>query len=1012
VSSSANAASLRVRISADLADIKQGLAVLRGDLSSLKKTAEASIPSLGGWTGGLKAVRNQVLGLAAAYASIASLHTLGDMADEATALRGRVRSAKGDYEGILKVAQDTRTGLTSTVDLYARMERSTRSQGLSQQRLLKLTNSVNQAIKLSYTSTGAGEAAVMQFGQALASGTLRGDELNSVLEQTPRLAEAIASGLGISVGQLKQFAQQGKLTTDVLIKALESQSGVLEKEFAAMPQTIGDAMTQLRNAFLDYVGDVDQSTGASQQFAAAIRKVASDLPRYLDPLLAVSAKLVENFDTLAVAVGTYFAVQAVAAAVSGVTALIRGLAALRTAIVAAELSAVGLRAALATMGGPITLAIAALTAGIYYLYQRTQDAKRAAEEHTAALEANKNMALASRDAALADAKAKRQQAADTLKAARAAFEEARYKSQAVGTDIGGGGPMGMPRASMGDADGNVQAMRGAMLSAAQQLDDWDKQIKALESATVDSVGKTAAAAVTGTGKAIAASNALTRDEVQRQLKALDQMYADHLVGIKSYYAQREQLQKRAIDLEIEQARAELAVTAAKNGANGQDSSTVLEKRRSLEEKILTLQRDRAEIGVSGAREQKAAEEELAKSLEEIYVRQLEQQGKLAAARRAELEAQYKDLKAKLLAGGDLDGVARVNLYIDTQIARTQLDQFATQASATASQLRAEESAVSAQMEAGTLGYVQGEQRLEAIRQQARATLAKLLADQRAYLATLDPSSSEYAQAFTGMAQIQTDLANIDASLNQTRQGFEDSGYNAVTKFLTNLREGSMTAADAFRQLVADFAAGVADMYSQTLGKQAISAVSSLFGASGDASADAAATAATTATAAATAGTALTTASASAASILTTAGTTLAATIVAAAQSAAATLAAANSTSILGAAHAGGVAGSFTMFRSGINPAIFAGAPRYHTGGVAGLTSKEVPAILERGETIRTRQQERALQARQADGQGSRRVTTPIVAIGDDAVANAMAGAAGEDVVLTHVRNNWGGLSRG
>ncbi|MCW0398774.1 hypothetical protein NB688_000588 [Xanthomonas sacchari] len=1006
MSISANAASLRVRISADLADIKQGLALLRGDLSSLKKTAESSMPNMGGWTGGLKAVRNQVLGLAAAYASIASLHTLGDMADEATALRGRVRAAKGDYEGILKVAQDTRTGLTSTVDLYARMERSTRSQGLSQQRLLKLTNSVNQAIKLSYTSTGAGEAAVMQFGQALASGALRGDELNSVLEQTPRLAEAIANGAGISVGQLKQVAQQGKLTTDVLIKALESQSGVLEKEFAAMPQTIGDAMTQLRNSFLDYVGDVDQSTGASQQFAAAIRKLATDLPRYLDPLLVVAAKLVENFDTLAVAVGTYFAVQAVAAAVSGITALIRGFAALRTAIVAVELSAVGLRAALATMGGPITLAIAALTAGIYYLYQRTQDAKRAAEEHTAALEANKNMALASKDAALADAKAKRQQAVDTLKAARAAFEEARYKSQAVGTDIGGGGPMGMPRVSMGNADGGVQKARSAMLSAAQQLDDWDKQIKALESATVDSVEKTTSNALSATGKAIAASNALTRDEVQRQLKALDQLYADNLVGIKAYYAQREQLQKRAIDLEIEQARAELAVATAKNSATGQDSTSVLEKRRNLEEKILTLQRDRAEVGITGARDQKAAEEELAKSVEEIYIRQLEQQGQLATARRSELEAQYKDLKAKLRAGGDLDSVARVNLYIDTQVAKTQLEQFATKASATTSQLSAQESAISAQMEAGTLGYVEGEKRLEAVRQQARTTLARLLADQKAYLATLDPNSPEYAQAVTGMAQLQTDLANVSASLNQTRQGFEDSGYSAVSNFLTNIRQGSMTAAEAFRQLVADFAAGVADMYSQTLGKQAISMISSLFG--GGAGEDASAG---TATAAASTGIALTTASTTAAGILTTAGTTLAATIVAAAQAAAATLAAANSTSILGAAHAGGVAGSFTMFRSGINPAIFAGAPRYHTGGVAGLTSKEVPAILERGETIRTRQQERALQARQAQRSGGDRVTTPIVAIGDDAVANALAGAAGENVVITHVRNNWGTLSR-
>lgn len=91
--------------------------------------------------------------------------------------------------------------------------------------------------------------------------------------------------------------------------------------------------------------------------------------------------------------------------------------------------------------------------------------------------------------------------------------------------------------------------------------------------------------------------------------------------------------------------------------------------------------------------------------------------------------------------------------------------------------------------------------------------------------------------------------------------------------------------------------------------------------------------------------------------------------------------------------------------------LFGQAPRYHSGGIAGLKPDEVPAILQTGERVLSRRQTAAYEASLSakDGGG---VTTPIVAIGDDAVANALASAAGEKVVVTHVRNNWGGLSRG
>lgn len=98
-------------------------------------------------------------------------------------------------------------------------------------------------------------------------------------------------------------------------------------------------------------------------------------------------------------------------------------------------------------------------------------------------------------------------------------------------------------------------------------------------------------------------------------------------------------------------------------------------------------------------------------------------------------------------------------------------------------------------------------------------------------------------------------------------------------------------------------------------------------------------------------------------------------------------------------------------RSGLNPMLFGAAPRYHKGGIAGLGPNEVPAVLEKGEEVLTRNDPRHRNNAGQNGGGTI-VKQPIVAIGDRAVADAISGAAGEQAVITHVRNNWDALTRG
>jgi len=182
------------------------------------------------------------------------------------ALTNKIRLVTRDSEHLARtqndlfnLAQDTRGSLEGTSDLYARLSRSTKNLTLSDQALLDITESVNQAVTISGSSAASSAAALFQFGQGLAADALRGQELNSIMEQTPRLARAIADGMDIELGALREVAAQGLLTADVVVKALQSQSDVLKEEFGRTEQTIGQAMTQIENSVLKAFGEMDAS---------------------------------------------------------------------------------------------------------------------------------------------------------------------------------------------------------------------------------------------------------------------------------------------------------------------------------------------------------------------------------------------------------------------------------------------------------------------------------------------------------------------------------------------------------------------------------------------------------------------------------------------------------------------------------------------------------------------------------------------------------------------------------
>lgn len=171
---------------------------------------------------------------------------------------------------LFSMSQETRSSLESTTNLYTKIAMSTESMGKSQTQILTVTKAVNEAMKISGASTQEATSTVLQLGQALQSGKLAGDEYKSLRENAPRLAKAIAEGMGVEIGALKNLSTEGKLTAEVVFAAIEKSGAKLDEEFKKIPATVGDAFTILSNDALKLVGDLDSATGASSSLSSSM----------------------------------------------------------------------------------------------------------------------------------------------------------------------------------------------------------------------------------------------------------------------------------------------------------------------------------------------------------------------------------------------------------------------------------------------------------------------------------------------------------------------------------------------------------------------------------------------------------------------------------------------------------------------------------------------------------------------------------------------------------------------
>lgn len=231
-----------------------------GNLTQAGGKAASAMKSLAVTLGAAFGVR-EVMQAAEAYTTISNRLSL------VTKSSDELYAAQSD---LFEIAQRTRSPLEATAEVYQRLAQNAGSLGLSLSEVGDTTETINKLMVISGTSAQSAEAALTQLGQAFASGTLRGEELNSVMEQAPALAMAIAEGMGVTVGALRSLGQEGKITSAAVIEALNQQSAAVDAQFAKMAPTISNATTTIKNSFIEIVGQMDQTVGASSAVASAL----------------------------------------------------------------------------------------------------------------------------------------------------------------------------------------------------------------------------------------------------------------------------------------------------------------------------------------------------------------------------------------------------------------------------------------------------------------------------------------------------------------------------------------------------------------------------------------------------------------------------------------------------------------------------------------------------------------------------------------------------------------------
>ncbi|WP_335957957.1 tape measure protein [Acinetobacter nosocomialis] len=250
---------------------------LGNELDSIERKGEFASKSMDGLSVATRTLAGYMAGLVTAGEAVSKMDAYTGLQNRLKLVTKNQTELNKATEDTFNIAQKTYSAWDSVLQVYQRFSDNAKTLNLTMDDTARLTETVSKAVAISGASASAADAALVQFGQALASGTLRGEELNSVMEQTPALAKAIAQGMGITVGELRTVAAEGKITSQEIVKALKNVQADVDALFAKTDITISQSLTLLNNEITKFVGESGKGSGAAEVLSGSIKTLAGNL---------------------------------------------------------------------------------------------------------------------------------------------------------------------------------------------------------------------------------------------------------------------------------------------------------------------------------------------------------------------------------------------------------------------------------------------------------------------------------------------------------------------------------------------------------------------------------------------------------------------------------------------------------------------------------------------------------------------------------------------------------------
>ncbi|MDR0019484.1 tape measure protein [Acinetobacter baumannii] len=281
----------RLVIVIDAKNAERNARNLGNELDSIERKGDFATKSMDGLSVATRQLAGHMAGLLTVGSAISKMDTYTGLQNRLKLVTNNQVELNKATEDTFRIAQKTYSAWDSVLQVYQRFSDNAKTLNLTMDDTARLTETVSKAVAISGASAEAADAALVQFGQALASGTLRGEELNSVMEQTPALAKAIAQGMGITVGELRSVAAEGKITSQEIVKALKNVQDEVDALFAKTDITIGQSLTLLNNEITKFVGEAGKGSGAAQALSGSIQLLANNLNLIADSAFAIGIGL-------------------------------------------------------------------------------------------------------------------------------------------------------------------------------------------------------------------------------------------------------------------------------------------------------------------------------------------------------------------------------------------------------------------------------------------------------------------------------------------------------------------------------------------------------------------------------------------------------------------------------------------------------------------------------------------------------------------------------------------------